>query len=237
MGKERIEEPLINALMNPAASMTEADRRIVAQVLAGEPMALEQLMRANNRRLFRTARSILRNDADAEDAVQDGYISAYRALDQFRGQSSLSTWLTRIVVNKALARLRGPDGSSAESTHEGEERPAPVADTPEAMAIRKELRRLIESSIDRLPEGCRAVFMLRAIEGLSVAETALCLDQSEAAVKTALSRARAHLRASIGREIGAGIDDFFAFDGARCDRLVAAVHRRLGLALPEPPPG
>ncbi len=227
----------MNALMNPAATMTEADRRIVAQVLAGEPMALEQLMRANNRRLFRTARSILRNDADAEDAVQDGYISAYRALDQFRGQSSLSTWLTRIVVNKALARLRGPDGAQPEATHEGEERPAPLADTPEALAIRRELHRLIEASIDRLPEGCRAVFMLRAIEGLSVTETALSLDQSEAAVKTALSRARAHLRAAIGREIGAGIDDFFAFDGARCDRLVAAVHLRLGLALPEPPPG
>ena len=227
----------MNALMNPPATVAEADRRIVAQVLAGEPMALEQLMRANNRRLFRTARSILRNDAEAEDAVQDGYVSAYRALAQFRGQSSLSTWLTRIVVNKALARLRGNQRSSGEAQREDEERPAPLADTPEAMAIRKDLRRLIESSIDRLPESCRAVFMLRAVEGLSVAETAISLDQSEGSVKTALSRARAHLRASIGREIGAGIDDFFAFDGARCDRLVTAVHRRLGLLLPEPPPG
>ena len=227
----------MSALMTETPTSLEADHQIVARVLAGESSALERLMRANNRRLFRTARSILRNDAEAEDAVQDGYISAYRALQQFRGQSSLSTWLTRIVVNQALARLRGNQQPSAEAQREGEERPAPLADAPEAMAIRKELRRLIESSIDQLPESCRAVFMLRAVEGLSVAETAFSLDQSEGSVKTALSRARAHLRASIGREIGAGIDDFFAFDGARCDRLVAAVHRRLGLLLTEPPPG
>ena len=174
----------MSALITDTATSLEADHRIVARVLAGESSALEQLMRANNRRLFRTARSILRNDAEAEDAVQDGYISAYRALAQFRGQSSLSTWLTRIVVNKALERLRGNQRSSGEAQREDEERPAPLADAPEAMAIRKELRRLIESSIDRLPESCRAVFMLRAVEGLSVAETAFSLDQSEGSAPT-----------------------------------------------------
>jgi len=219
-----------------AAQTTESDQRLVASVLAGEPTALERLMRAHNRRLFRTARSILRDDAEAEDAVQDGYISAYRALGSFRGQSSLATWLTRIVVNQALSRLRGRASAGGDVAALGD-RAAPASETPEAIAMRRQLHRLIESSIDHLPDGCRAVFMLREIEGLGVADTALSLGISEAAVKTALFRARQHLRDSIGREIGAGIDDFFAFDGARCDRLVASVHRRLGLPLEPPSPG
>lgn len=216
------------------------DSELVAHVLHGEPGALEQMMRANNRRLFRTARGILRDDADAEDAVQDAYVSAYRALADFKGESSLSTWLTRIVVNKSLERLRSRSrsGGLPEDVAAHDERRAALAETPEAMAMRRELRRVIEGSIDRLPDGCRAVFMLRAVEELSVAETAASLGISEAAVKTALFRARHLLRDTIGREIGPTIDEFFSFDGARCDRLVAAVHRRLELALEQaPPPG
>ncbi len=226
----------MSALTSQALQAREGDRRLVASVLAGEPMALERLMRANNRRLFRTARSILHDDAEAEDAVQDGYINAYQALGSFRGQSSLATWLTRIVVNQALSRLRGRAAAGGEDAA-ATDRPAPASETPEAIAMRRQLHRLIESSIDHLPDGCRAVFMLREIEGLGVADTALSLGISEAAVKTALFRARQHLRDTIGREIGAGIDDFFAFDGARCDRLVAAVHHRLGLPLELPSPG
>lgn len=215
----------------------ERDAELIAQVLHGRPGAFERLMRANNRRLFRTARGILRNDAEAEDAVQDSYISAYQSLARFRGTSSLSTWLTRIVVNKALERLRlksrGNEGLDDRAAPD--ERSSAPAESPEAAAMRRELRRLIEHAVDELPEGCRAVFMLRAVEELSVAETAACLDMSEAAVKTALFRARGHLREAIGREIGPTLDEFFAFDGARCDRLVAAVHHRLGL-LPAPAP-
>ena len=216
------------------------DSELVAHVLHGEPGALERMMRANNRRLFRTARGILRDDADAEDAVQDAYVSAYRALADFKGESSLSTWLTRIVVNKSLERLRcraaGGAPPAAPAAHD--ERRAALAETPEAMAMRRELRRVIEGSIDRLPDGCRTVFMLRAVEELSVAETAASLGMSEAAVKTALFRARHLLRDTIGREIGPTIDEFFSFDGGRCDRLVAAVHQRLELALEQaPPPG
>lgn len=220
----------------PATTPRQADRALVARVIAGEPDALEHLMRSHNRRLFRTARSILRDDAEAEDAVQDGYIQAYRALSGFRGESSLSTWLTRIVANQALARLRRHAVATSHMSSDGvgEETAAPATETPEAIAMRAQLRRLIESSVDHLPDGCRAVFMLRAVEGLDVAETAHSLDMTEAAVKTALSRARAHLREAIGREIGASVAQFFAFDGARCDRLVAAVHRRLGLALSPP---
>ncbi|MCB1954886.1 MAG: RNA polymerase sigma factor [Rhodocyclaceae bacterium] len=220
----------------PGTTPQPADQALVARVIAGEPAALEHLMRAHNRRLFRTARSILRDDAEAEDAVQDGYIQAYRALPGFRGESSLSTWLTRIVANQALARLRRHAAAASRTAPDGvaEDPPAPAAETPEAIAMRAQLRRLIESAVDHLPDGGRAVFMLRVVEGLDVAETARCLDMTESAVKTALSRARSHLRASIGREIGASVDEFFAFDGARCDRLVAAVHRRLGLALAPP---
>ena len=216
------------------------DSELVAHVLHGEPGALERMMRANNRRLFRTARGILRDDADAEDAVQDAYVSAYRALADFKGESSLSTWLTRIVVNKSLERLRcrsRPGGRPQEAAAHDERR-APLAEKPAAMAMRRELRRVIEGSIDRLPDGCRTVFMLRAVEELSVAETAASLGMSEAAVKTALFRARHLLRDTIGREIGPTIDEFFSFDGGRCDRLVAAVHQRLELALEQaPPPG
>lgn len=207
------------------------DLQLVAGVIAGSPGALERMMRANNRRLFRTARGILRDDADAEDAVQDAYVSAYRALADFRGESSLSTWLTRIVVNKSLERLRrrARSGPLPDEAGADVDKPAAPAETPEALTMRRELRRLIEGSIDRLPSGCRAVFMLRAVEELSVAETAASLGISEAAVKTALFRARRLLRDAIGREIGATIDGFFTFDGARCDRLVAQVHRRLAL--------
>lgn len=216
------------------------DSELIAPVLRDEPGALERMMRANNRRLFRTARGILRDDADAEDAVQEAYVSAYRALADFKGESSLSTWLTRIVVNKSLERLRARSrsGGIPEDAAAHDERHAALAETPEAMAMRRELRRLIEGSIDRLPDGCRTVFMLRAVEELSVAETAASLGMSEAAVKTALFRARHLLRDTIGREISPTIDEFFSFDGARCDRLVAAVHRRLELALEQaPPPG
>jgi len=230
----------VTAAPPPLAARDPAgDARLVAQVLRGSPGALERLMRANNRRLFRTARGILRDDADAEDAVQDAYVSAYRALADFKGESSLSTWLTRIVVNKSLERLRcrsRSGGLPEDAAVDVETRAAP-AETPEALAMRRELRRVIEGSIDRLPDGCRAVFMLRAVEELSVAETAASLGMSEAAVKTALFRARRLLRDTIGREIGPTIDEFFAFDGARCDRLVAAVHRRLAVAPAPAPPG
>jgi len=139
------------------------DTELVASVLGGHPAAFERLMRQHNRRLFRAARAILRDDAEAEDALQEGYLSAYQALPQFRGQSALATWLTRIVVNKALERLRRRarrDGVP-EDIDAHEEAPAAPADTPEAQAMRRELRRMIESAVDRLPDGCRAVFMLR----------------------------------------------------------------------------
>ncbi|WP_323001965.1 RNA polymerase sigma factor [Denitromonas sp.] len=215
----------------PLDTAATADQALVAEVLARRPGAFEGLMRAHNRRLFRTARSILRDDTEAEEAVQEGYISAYAALADFKGQSSLSTWLTRIVVNAALMRRR-KRGQEAPLPTEVPDPQVPPAETPEAQVMRRQLRRLIERSVDGLPEQCRSIFMLRSVEELSVAETAACLGVSEAAVKTGLFRARRLLRERIGAEIGATLDTFFAFDGARCDRLVAAVLGRLGLSPP-----
>lgn len=214
----------------------ETDTTLVSAVLAGDGLAFQRIMRSNNRRLFRVARSIVRNDADAEDVVQDSYISAYGALSNFNGDSSLSTWLTRIVVNAALQRLRRQHASSrtilpqAETQH-GDAAPADhetLQETPESLALRAELRRLLELSVDCLPESYRAVFILRLVEGLSIDETAACLGISRALVKTRLLRARRLLRESLGDKIGPLLEDVFAFDGARCDRLVSNVCARLG---------
>ncbi|WP_407278329.1 RNA polymerase sigma factor [Aromatoleum evansii] len=219
-------------------SSPESDRALIECILAGEVLAFERLMRQHNRRLFRVARSILRDDAEAEDAVQDGYIEAHRALRNFRGESRLSTWLTRIVVNQALAHRRARRSAGDADTdldtlpdHGDHE----IAQTPETLAMRAELRRIIESSIDRLPEGHRTVFMLRAVEGLSVDETAAALGISESNTKVRLLRARAQLRESLGQHLGTLLEDVFSFDGQRCDRIVARVCERLGLTLSASP--
>lgn len=209
------------------------DTALACSIAAGEAGAFEQLMRQHNRRLFRVARSILRDDAEAEDALQEGYIKAYRAMSGFRGDARLSTWLTRIIVNQALeSRRRRPaeveEQSDSEASAEPAERSAP--DTPESLAMRNDLRRLIEGAIDDLPDNYRNVFMLRAVEGLSVNETAASLDISEANTKIRLLRARALLRESLGLRLNPLLEDIFAFDGQRCDRIVARVCARLGLA-------
>lgn len=225
----------------PAPAAVSADVALVEQVLAGDPQAFERLMRQHNRRLFRVARSILRNDADAEDAVQEGYLLAHRALPGYRGDARLATWLTRIVVNQALAqRRRRPaasvDGTTAEAAA-ATEAAAPLAAGPEVMAMRRDLRRLIEASIDGLPEPHRSVFVLRAVEGLSVAETSAALGISPANTKVRLLRARAQLREALGQRLGPLLESVFSFDGERCDRIVTRVFARLGLALPATPAG
>lgn len=221
-----------------------ADAILVAGILRGEAHALERMMREHNRRLFRVARSILRDDAEAEDAVQEGYIHAYQAMPSFRGEAKLSTWLTRIIVNQALERKRRP--RLPMESHGGDEpdnRAAQVAgrpsETPEALAMRSELRHLIELAIDALPDTYRSVFMLRAVEGLSVEETALALGISQANTKTRFLRARSRLQESLGQQLGPLIENVFAFDGGRCDRIVARVLARIhggqGLTCPTLP--
>jgi RNA polymerase sigma-70 factor (ECF subfamily) len=193
-------------------------------------------MRRHNRTLFRTARAILRDDAEAEDALQEGYLQAYRALPDFRGESRLSTWLVRIVANEALMRLRRQTRraqivpmQSADATPGLEDLSDNAMDNqrPEPSAERAEVRRLLESQIDALPDAYRTVFMLRAVEELSVEETAAVLQIPEATVRTRFFRARSLLREALAQKIDLAYADAFAFAGERCDRIVAAVLARL----------
>jgi len=212
------------------------DDALLRRIRAGDRDAFSDLMRRFNRRLYRVARSVLRDDAEAEDALQDAYLQAYRALPAFRGESALGTWLTRIVVNAALMRQRktgrradvielGADFGSDDAILPRDRLDGPAQ--PELAALRAQTRRLIETGIDKLPAAFRTVFVLRAVEELTVEETAATLDIPAATVRTRYFRARAMLREALAREIDFAIEDAFGFDGARCDRIVDAVRRRL----------
>ena len=207
--------------------MQPTDTELIARILSGDLRALEMLMRLHNRTLFRTARAILRNDADAEDAVQDAYVQAYRKLGSFRGESKLSTWLVRIAANEALMRRRrNPRSVEAPERHEA----ASEAPGPQDDAERAQMRRLLETHIDALPDPYRAVFMLRAVEELDVGETAAALGIPEATVRTRYFRARGLMRSWLKDRID-HTADAFAFAGARCDRIVRQVLGLLGAVL------
>ena len=186
-------------------------------------------MRRHNRVLYRTARAILRDDAEAEDAVQEAYLRAYRALGTFRGESRLSTWLVRIVANEALMRRRRTARSAEVVPLEpGEETQMPESAGPEVEALRAQMRQLLEARIDRLPDGYRAVFVLRALEELSVEETAAALEIPEATVRTRHFRARSLLREALARDIDLTMEGAFSFAGERCDRIVRKVLSSIG---------
>jgi RNA polymerase sigma-70 factor (ECF subfamily) len=192
---------------------------------AGETEIFEVLMRRHNQRLYRTARAILGSDAEAEDAVQQAYLNAYRHLPQFEGRARFSTWLTRIAVYEALARRRRsgrpPLGSDDEAAAE---RVAALTPDPEHQAYAGQLGALLDAALATLPDGYRTVFLLREVEGLNTAETAAHLRLSEATIKTRLHRAKDLLQ----RKLQAVTPpESFRFDGARCDRMVAAVLRGL----------
>jgi RNA polymerase sigma-70 factor (ECF subfamily) len=206
------------------------DTELIDAVREGDLRALEALMRRHNRTLYRTARAILGDDAEAEDAVQEAYLRAYRSLDGFRGEAKLSTWLVRIAANEALMRRRRRARTAAVFPLDAAAAPSEEWSTvmsdrpgPEHDAARAEMRRIIEARIDSLPEGYRAVFVLRALEELTVEETAAALEIPEATVRTRFFRARALLRESLAREVDRGIEDAFSFAGERCDRIVANV--------------
>lgn len=226
------------ALSRPApADTTAGDALLAERVLAGDLGAFETLMRRYNRVLFRTARAILKDDAEAEDAVQETYLLAYRSLPTFRGDARLSSWLTRIVANEAFTRLRKTARRAAilplhvdatldpdlDATLE-----APVMDRPDHIAMRSEMRRLIETRIDALPDSYRVVFVLRAVEELTVEETSACLGIPEATVRSRFFRARSLLREALSLDVDRACGDAFGFAGARCDRIVATVMARLG---------
>ena len=181
--------------------------------------------------MFRTARSILKNDDDTQDAVQEAYLRAWRGLATFRADAKLSTWLVRIVVNEALGRLRQRGGQvvplNAAIDTEGEflETPMPSDpdERPESEVMRRQLRRQIEARIDTLPDQFRTVFMLRGVEELSVEEVAEVLAIPEATVRSRFFRARGLLREGLSRDIDMATADAFSFAGPRCDRIVAGV--------------
>ena len=221
----------------PTIDPKAQDAELAARAGRGDTAAFEALMRRHNRTLFRTARAILRDDADAEDALQEAYLQAYHALPGFRSEARFSTWMVRIVANEALARLRKETRraqilpiQSADATPGLAELvdDSPMNDQrPEPSAERAEVRRLLESQIDALPDAYRMVFMLRAVEEMPVEEVATVLQIPEATVRTRFFRARSLLREALAQKLDLAYADAFAFAGERCDRIVAAVLARL----------
>ena len=210
------------------------DVEVVRLVIAGETGLFEILMRRYNQRLYRVARAILKDDDEVEDVMQQAYVNAYMHLDQFAERASFSTWLTKIAVHEALARARrrsasgfhgGVDPDDETMTHVRESAP-----DPEHQAFATQLRSLLESAIDSLPERHRVVFTLREIEGLSTAETAECLGISEENVKTRLHRARAMLRDDLFARTGAATSAAFHFHLSRCNRVVAGALEKIAAA-------
>ena len=217
----------------PPSGASDAD--LVRRAQAREEAAVRAIMQTNNRRLYRLARGILRNDGEAEDVVQETYVRAFTHLDQFHGDSSLSTWLSRIAINEALGRLRrqrpGVEWTSLpQGTIEAQIIQFPLASAvdPEKSMAQREIQHVVEHAIDELPEAFRIVFITRVIEGMNVEETAEILDLKPETVKTRLHRARTMLRDNVERKIGPVVMDAFPFAGKRCERLSAAVLKRLG---------
>ena len=218
------------------ASMGDGE---LARLCAGrDPAAVRHVLTANNQRLFRAAWSILKDRFEAEEAVQSAYVAAFSAMDRFEGRSSLSTWLTRIVINEALGRVRSErrrrvrlesDGVPVLETYReklmaGSENPA-----PDAAVAREQLRRLLEHAIAGLPNTFRTVFVLREIEGLSVEDTAEALGIPAATVKTRLLRARRKLQEALAPEVHGALNGTFPFAGADCAALTERVMAKLGL--------
>jgi RNA polymerase sigma-70 factor, ECF subfamily len=224
------------SLTKPVPAGT-TDRELVARAMVRDEEAVRAILQANNRRLFRIARGILRNDSEAEDVVQETYVRALTHLDGFRGDSSLSTWLSRIAMNEAMGRLRGrrPSlelGVLREGKTEAEIIPFPgssVPSDPEKSMAQREIQQVVEHAIDELPEPFRLVFITRVIEEMNVEETANLLEIKPETVKTRLHRARAMLRENVEKKIGPVVMQSFPFAGRRCERLTDAVLNQLGM--------
>jgi RNA polymerase sigma-70 factor, ECF subfamily len=239
----RTDMPNTNPSPADPVSDKTTDTELAALAAAGNARAFEAIMRRHNRLLFRTARSILKSDAETEDAVQDAYLSAWRALGTFRDDAKLSTWLVRIVLNEALKRVRRRASNvvmfdSGAPAGEGQPEASMEADQdqqPDLVASRAEMRRLVEARIDELPELFRTVFILRAVEEMTVEEVSAALEIPEATVRTRFFRARAQLRESLSRDMDFALEDAFSFDGARCDRIVASVLATVTSGGPVPP--
>lgn len=215
------------------------DAEVAALCVRRDPEAVRHVLTANNQRLFRAAWSILKDRGEAEEALQAAYVSAFSSMQRFEGRSSLTTWLTRIVVNEALGRLRSERRRRARLEAEG----VPVLDAyreklmagsetplPDAAVAREQLRRLLERAVADLPDIFRTVFVLREIDGLSVEETAQVLDVPSATVKTRLLRAKRRLQDALAPDVHEALTGTFPFAGADCAGLTERVMARLGLS-------
>jgi RNA polymerase sigma-70 factor (ECF subfamily) len=208
------------------------DEELLRRVLDGDTALFEVIMRRYNQRLYRVVRAILGSANDVEDAMQQAYLNAFVHLHQFADRASFSTWLTKIAVHEALARARSrrPAASALPIDEMAMDDAASTQPNPEHQAFAGELRQILESAVDALPEDYRVVFMLRQIEGLSTQETADSLEINEDTVKTRLHRARALLREELYARTGVATVDAFQFHASRCDRVVSDVFTRIGTA-------
>jgi RNA polymerase sigma-70 factor (ECF subfamily) len=217
------------------AATSIADADLVARARKRDETAIRSIMQANNQKLYRLARGILRDDSEAEDVVQETYVRAFTHLEKFRGDSALATWLGRIAINEALGRLRRrrpeiewtslPPGALEaqiiQFPHSG------TSEDPEKSMAQREIKQVVEHAIDELPEAFRIVFITRVVEGMNVEETSEILGLKPETVKTRLHRARTLLRDNVEKKIGPVVMQAFPFAGKRCERLTDAVLKRL----------
>ena len=221
----------------PIESRWSDDAALAASVAAGDSAAFEALMRRHNRQLYRLARAVVGDDAEAEDALQEAYLSAYASIGRFRGEATLSTWLSRLVLNECFGRLRRQGRRSGivqiVSSDEDERMEHDVAShhstgaTPHDLAERAEVRALLERKLDALPEVFRTVFVLRGVEEMDVGEVAQCLGIPEATVRSRFFRARSLLREALAQDFDLAERDVFSFGGRHCDQIVGRVLERL----------
>jgi RNA polymerase sigma-70 factor (ECF subfamily) len=211
------------------APIEMSDERIVQRVLQGETALFEVIMRRHNQRLYRLARAMLRDPHDAEDALQETYVRAYRNLGQFEARSRLSTWLMHIAVNECRARLRRRRRDSARKVPmiRADLTADPDAPRPAERIASAELGELITRAVEALPRQVRAVFVLREVEGMDTASTAESLGLTPANVKVRLHRARRQLQQSLETSLGVEARQLYAFDGERCDRIISKVLARI----------
>src|SRR4029453_4755080 len=221
---------------NSLAQMATADDSdLLRSAREGDAAAFETLFRRHDRFLYRVARSVLLDDYEAEDVVQETFIKAFKGLGNFRGEARLSTWLTRIALNEALARKRRRRNTveleALQHRTNAQIEPSPMialAQDPELPAAQQQIRKLLERAIDGLPDSLRTVVVMRDVEELSTAEAARLLGLGEPTVKTRLHRARRMLREVLGDQIAASLNDVFPFERQRCDLLVERVLKQVG---------
>ena len=214
------------------------DAEQVQRALARDAGAFRAIMQTHNRRLYRIARSILRNNADAEDALQEAYVSAFTNLASYRGEGSLKSWLSRIVINESLGRMRQRHSTIDLAALEQQQSEAQVIqfpqstpnNDPERTMAQRQIIHLVEQATDNLTEAFRLVFVARVIEGMSIEETSELLGVKPETIKTRLHRARQLVRDQLEKEIGPVMTDAFPFDGRRCERMTETVMKRLGFS-------